>query len=73
METGPQIRAARALLDWSAAMLAEKAGVSIRSVQRWESDTDSPLIPAIRAAIVAALKREGIEFGPNECVARRPQ
>ncbi len=60
---GAQIRAARALLDWSATDLAEESGVSRMTVQRIERQNGSPLfarktIPLIRSA----LERAGIEF-----------
>jgi transcriptional regulator with XRE-family HTH domain len=34
--TAPQLRAARALLNWSQADLADKAGVSVETVKRLE-------------------------------------
>lgn len=42
MITSAQIRAARALLKWSAERLAENAGVSWKTVQRLESADDVP-------------------------------
>ncbi len=44
MLTGWQIRAARALLDWSQLDLADKAGVSIASIRRMESHCDVPRV-----------------------------
>ena len=63
--TGAQSRAARGLLNWSAAFLAEKAQVSLRSIQRLESDVAAPLLPAILAALRAALESAGVEFIPE--------
>lgn len=37
MITGAQVRAARALLGWSAAQLAERSGLSYSTIQRVES------------------------------------
>lgn len=59
MITGDQMRAARALLRWSAKDLAEKSGVSLPTIQRMEaaSGTPSALAPnleAVRRAIEAA-------------------
>jgi DNA-binding Xre family transcriptional regulator len=59
MITSAQIRAARALLKWSAAQLAEKAGLSWKTVQRLESADELPstnirTLDAIKAALEAA-------------------
>lgn len=63
MPTGPQIRAARALLGLSAVQLAELAGVTWKTVQRFESFEG---IPASRSGtlerVANALEAEGIEF-----------
>lgn len=40
--TGAQLRAARALLRWSARQLAEEAGIGLATVQRAET-VDGPL------------------------------
>ena len=69
MIVGLQIRAARAMLRWSAAELGKKAGVSLPTIQRIErvdgvatsrGDTLSRIEEALRAA--------GIEFigGPTD-------
>ncbi|MGO9683592.1 MAG: helix-turn-helix domain-containing protein [Beijerinckiaceae bacterium] len=58
--SGIQIRMARVALDWSAAHLAERAGCSLATVQRCEGGAKT--VPAVKAAIVAALEGEGIEF-----------
>lgn len=63
MPSGAQIRAARALLGISAAELAELAGVTWKTVQRFESVEE---IPASRSGTLervnAALRAAGIEF-----------
>ena len=63
MPTPNQIRAARAMLSWSAAELARRAGVHISTVQRIERNG-----PALRGNIATlekvrrALEKSGIEF-----------
>jgi transcriptional regulator with XRE-family HTH domain len=42
MLTGMEIRAARALLNWSQGKLAKNAGISMSSVQRIESQNGIP-------------------------------
>ena len=61
--TGGQIRAARALLRWSAGELAEKSGVSLSTVQRGETaEGPAPMIPANMEVIRRALEAGGAEF-----------
>jgi ribosome-binding protein aMBF1 (putative translation factor) len=64
MPTGEQIRAARAMLGWSVATLASRAGVSWRTIQRAEAAGDQ--VPRMHIATVekiqGALEAEGIEF-----------
>jgi transcriptional regulator with XRE-family HTH domain len=68
--TGEQIRAARALLGWTAAALADKSGISYPTIQRLDS-TKGPLsgryetIESVKAAFAAA----GIQFLSNGDVA----
>jgi transcriptional regulator with XRE-family HTH domain len=61
--TGHQIRAARALLDWSALETAEKCGLTRETVQRLEKAND---IPPSRTQSLLELRRvfeeAGIEF-----------
>lgn len=63
MITGLQIRAARGALGWSASQLAEKAGVALRTIARFE-ETDG--IPPSRTNtlvdVVKTLEAAGIEF-----------
>ena len=58
-----QIRAARAMLKWSAEQLASQAAVSLRTVKRLEL-LDGPLNARAQTieAIQAALESAGIEF-----------
>jgi DNA-binding transcriptional regulator YiaG len=63
MPSGPQIRAARALLGLSAAQLADLAGVTWKTVQRFESyDEIPPSRSGTLEAVASALEAEGVEF-----------
>ncbi len=42
MITAEQIRAARALLRWSAQDLADRSGIGFRTIQRFESESGIP-------------------------------
>lgn len=61
--TGSQVRAARNALAWSIENLSELAGVSVRTIIRYEA-TD--LVPASRGGnlqkIIAVFEAAGIEF-----------
>ncbi len=60
---GAQIRAARALLDWSAGELAERSGVARMTVQRFERCEGLP--PGWKSTMLAVkqtLEKAGIEF-----------
>jgi transcriptional regulator with XRE-family HTH domain len=63
MITGGQIRSARATLRWSVHQLAERAGVSIQTIKRFEATEG---VPRSRTQtlleIKAALETAGIEF-----------
>jgi transcriptional regulator with XRE-family HTH domain len=58
--TSAQIRAARALLNWTVRDLAESAGVHRNTITRAETDSTGP--GTARAAIRAALESAGVEF-----------
>ena len=63
MITSDQIRAARALLKWSAEELANEAGVGIATVRRFELDKGVPSGQVrILGALKATLEAGGIEF-----------
>jgi ribosome-binding protein aMBF1 (putative translation factor) len=67
MITGAQIRSARAALGWSIAELAEKSGVGVRTIKRFEA-VDG--IPASRTSTLielkAVLESVGVEFTGTE-------
>ena len=63
MITSCQIRAARALINWSARELAEKAGVGVATVRRMELAESIPSSNAITLNLVQkTLESAGIEF-----------
>ena len=64
MITGSQIRAAKALLDWSGDDLAKKAGVSLSSIRRVEAADGVPKNVSVNTIlnIQKALEQAGIEF-----------
>jgi transcriptional regulator with XRE-family HTH domain len=61
MPTIEQIRAARALLDWSQSDLADNAGLSQTGIARIENGTNQPNSQTI-AKITAAFENADIEF-----------
>ena len=61
--TTPQIRAARALLRWSANDLSDKSGVGISTIKRLEVMDGVPAINiSTMVAIQGALESAGVEF-----------
>lgn len=61
--TGPQCRAARALLGWSIQKLSEESGVSTRSIHTCERAPDVPRMTVTTLErIEAALAAAGVEF-----------
>jgi transcriptional regulator with XRE-family HTH domain len=66
MITSDQIRAARGLIRWSARQLAEKAGLSLPTIQRIEAaDGIPPTSAKPLDAIQRALEAAGIAFVPE--------
>jgi hypothetical protein len=55
------LRAARALLDWSMADLAQASGLSFSTIRRLEESSEGGTVRSRRAA-VAALRAAGIDF-----------
>lgn len=63
MMTSDQIRAARALVRWSARVLAERAGLSLPTIQRLEAADGVPSTSVqTLMAIKDALEKAGVEF-----------
>ena len=61
--TSVQIRAARAMLNWSVWELSERSGISQSSIHRAErADGHPSMHEHSLAAIKAALERYGVEF-----------
>ena len=61
--TTPQIRAARALLRWSANDLSDKSGVGISTIKRLEVMDGVPAINiSTMVSIQSALENAGVEF-----------
>lgn len=56
-----QVRAGRALVDWSQAALARSAGVSLSTVKDFEAGRRDPL-PGNLEAMRSALEAAGVEF-----------
>ena len=54
MITAEQIRAARALLRWSAQDLADRSGIGFRTIQRFESESG---IPGSRSKILMTVRK----------------
>lgn len=67
-----QIRAARAILDWSREDLAIATGLSPDTIRRIESGALQPRASTM-AAIRTAFERRGIEFLPNNGLAMRDE
>ena len=69
MITGMQIRASRAILRWSAEVLAVRAGVGVQTIKRLEGADG---VPSGRSStlreVESALEAAGIEFigSPND-------
>lgn len=66
MITGSQIRAARAILRWTAEQVATAAQIGVATVRRAEAADFEPSITAANAAAIQrALEAAGIEFIPE--------
>jgi transcriptional regulator with XRE-family HTH domain len=71
MITGPQMRAARALLGIDQKQLAERAGVSLPTIQRMEASegTVRGVIDTL-TKVVGAFDRAGVELIGDNVVSR---
>lgn len=78
--TPPQLRAARALVDWSREKLALQSKTTARTITRIEAGETVPRLSTLKA-IRSALEAAGVEFIPengggagvrlkNKCVGR---
>lgn len=66
MRSAEQLRAARALLDWSQDQLAEKSGVGVATVRRLEGQTGSLRTYSDTLwRLQSALEEAGIIFIPE--------
>jgi transcriptional regulator with XRE-family HTH domain len=70
LATGKQIRAARVLLEWEAKELADRTGVSVRSILNFERGEGRPK-PATMEKIIKAFTVAGVEFIDGEGLRRR--
>jgi transcriptional regulator with XRE-family HTH domain len=64
MITPAQCRAARGLLDWSQAHLAQQAGVGVVTVRQFEADAQTPR-RATLDVIARAFEAAGVELIPE--------
>ncbi len=63
MISGRQIRAARALLGWSGQKLADKCGISLKTLRRYEPQNGIPAgSTKVLESIESVLKGYGIVF-----------
>ena len=66
MVSGRQIRAARALLDWSGQELADKCGISLKTLRRYELQNGIPAgNTKVLESIESVLEGHGIIFTGN--------
>jgi transcriptional regulator with XRE-family HTH domain len=61
MITGSQLRAARALLDWTQDDLAERSGVTAQTIRLFEAGNRRPYRQTVDQ-LKSALEEAGIEF-----------
>ncbi len=72
MSVGRQIRAGRGLLKWSAATLAEKAGLTRDTINKIEDEAVQPREGTLKD-IVRVFDENGVEFTDNYGVRLKPQ
>ena len=63
--TGNQLRAARSLLGWSQAQVAEAAGISVPTVKRAEGQGQLKASESAVKSIQSVLEDAGVEFLPG--------
>lgn len=57
-----QIRAARAMLDWSMTDLSKAAGVSVSTIKRFEDGRSAPVSDDTVAKMQGAVEAQGVRF-----------
>lgn len=67
-----QVKAARALLDWSQGQLAAAAGISLSTVRNFEAGRSKP-IPITLNAIRKVLEDAGVEFSERHGTSLREE
>ncbi len=72
MSVGRQIRAGRGLLKWSAAVLAEKAGLTRDTINKIEDEAVQPRDGTLKD-IIRVFDENGVEFTDNFGVRLKPQ
>ncbi len=61
--TGPQLRAARGLLNLSVAELAERTGLAVNTIRRAEGSNDAaPITTANMKLLRTTLEEAGVDF-----------
>lgn len=70
MITRDQVRAARALLDWSLADLSERSGIGGQAISKFENGETDPLAKTVQK-LQAVLEDAGIEFMENDGLRRK--
>jgi transcriptional regulator with XRE-family HTH domain len=64
--TGAQLRAARALIRWSAEELAGRSKLGVATIRRAEAqDGEMSITAANQAALRSTLEKAGVEFIPE--------
>ena len=61
-----QVRAGRAMLDWSMSDLARAARLSVSTVKRFEDGGTQAVSESARGSIRDALETEGVRFLPDD-------
>ncbi len=69
--TAMQIRAARAMLQWTLEDLSRASGVSVSSIRRIEAEGERATRPNSLTAIRDAFEREGLAFSDGTAVSQR--
>ena len=65
MISAAQIRAARALLDWTRQRLSEESGVPRSTIADYEAGRTASMLTANAGKLEAAFQRAGVEFTPS--------